>query len=159
MVFIKILLINLLILITSLVYSQDTQYLKMELNEYTIPHDLKEKLLELTKHLRPEDKKLIFFFNESKKEGDIQYNVSGSYGIYQIDEHKIQGFFKVNDKLFLLSEVPSHLSLNINNKQAVKVELLKEQQVFDAYIDDLPYWILDYKDNKLRFTYTPYSMN
>ena len=136
---------NLLFSYTAL--SQNENTISKEMIKYSAKCEFKQELDKIFNKLKPEDQKLIFIVNTSIKNNIYQISLTTSYDVKEEDNWI--GFCKYRGKLLLLKSVETKMFFLEIDKSTIQIQVennKKPNGIVQPYLDNLPYWLLEYKN-------------
>lgn len=130
-------------------FSQNENVMLVEMTRYSVKCEFKSELDKVINDLRPEDQKLTFTINTFVKEDVCHISLTTSYDL-EIKDNWV-GFFEYKNKLFVLESIEfddfftkvgqDRVALNIKESK-------KSSDIVESYIDNLPYWLIEYKSGQ-----------
>jgi hypothetical protein len=128
-------------------FSQNENVMSKEMVRYSVKCEIKSELDKILDNLKPEDQKLIFIINTFVKKDTCQISLTTSYDV-EIKDNWI-GFFEYKSKLFLLESIEYENFFSKIGQDTIQLNIKKAQKsndIVQPYIDNLPYWMLEYSN-------------
>ena len=126
-------------------FSQNEIKVKREMIRYSVECKLKPELDKIINQLKSVDQKLIFTIDTSIEDNICQISLTTSYDV-EVENNCI-GFCEYRGKQFLLKSIASEMFFTRNGKDVVYLNARnskKSNDIVQPYIDNLPYWLLEY---------------
>jgi hypothetical protein len=146
--------VTLSIIILMLSYKSFAQYenvMSKEMNRFSVNCELTPELDKILDNLKPEDQKLIFTVNTFMNKDTCQISLTTGYDV-EIKNTWV-GFFEYKNKLFLLESIEYSTFFSEVGRDTILLNIRrprKSNDIIQSYIDNLPYWFLEYYNG--RFT-------
>lgn len=145
------------LLSTTMSFSQNENVMSIEMIRYSVKCELKPELDKVLNNLKSKDQKLIFNVNTFIREGVCQISLTTSYDV-EVKDNWV-GFFEYKSKIFVLESIEYDdfftkvgndvIELNIKNPK-------KTNDIIQPYIDDLPYWLIEYQGGQFKTKLSSY---
>jgi hypothetical protein len=139
-------------------FSQEEYSTSKEMVKYSASCELKFELDKIIDSLKPVDQKLTFIINTFIKNDLYYISIATSYYVEQ--NRDWVGFVEYRGKLFLIESLVNKdfftksgsgsIELNIENKE-------KSNGIVEPYIDNLPFWLLEYDSGRFQTTISSYQ--
>lgn len=126
--------------------SQNENIVSKEMIRYSVKCELKSELDKIISKLMPVDQKLVFTVDTSIKNNIYQISITTGYDV-EIKDSWI-GFCEYRGKLFFLTSIVSEVFFRKVEKDIILVnirKIKKPNEIVQPYIDNLPYWLLEYQ--------------
>lgn len=148
-------------------FYQSEDMVQMKLKRYNVSKDLQLKLNEVVDNLKPVDSKLIFLININSEQNDKDYFISISTTIMTDSSirQRIVGFFYIGKVLFLIMNNAQEMFFEIYDEDMIELNIKSEKEnnqvefglhLLEPYIDELPVWLIQYKNNEFMTIFSPY---
>ncbi len=134
-----------------MLFSQNENVMLKEMFRYSVKCELKCELDKILDNLKPEDQKLLFIINTFDKKDTCQISLTTSYDV-KINSNWV-GFFEYRSKLFLIESMKYEFFFSKIGQDIIRLNVRKTpnpNDIVQSYIDNLPYWMLEYSNG--RFT-------
>lgn len=145
------------VLLSYMSFSQNENVMSKEMVRYSVKCELKSELDKILDNLKPEDQKLIFIINTFVKKDTYQISLTTSYDV-EIKDNWV-GFFEYKSKLFLLESIEYENFFSKVGKDTIQLNIKKPQKsndIVQPYIDNLPYWMLEYSNGQFTTKLSSY---
>ncbi|MFN3801747.1 hypothetical protein [Belliella pelovolcani] len=145
------------VLLSYMSFSQNENVMSKEMVRYSVKCELKSELDKILDNLKPEDQKLIFIINTFVKKDTYQISLTTSYDV-EIKDNCV-GFFEYKSKLFLLESIEYENFFSKVGKDTIQLNIKKPQKsndIVQPYIDNLPYWMLEYSNGQFTTKLSSY---
>jgi len=139
-------------------FSQEENCTSKVMVRYSTSCELKFELDKIIDSLKPVDQKLTFIINTFIKNDLYYISIATSYYVEQ--NRGWVGFVEYRGKLFLIESLVNKdfftksgsgsIELNIENKE-------KSNGIVEPYIDNLPFWLLEYDSGRFQTTISSYQ--
>ena len=138
-------------------FSQNENVMSVEMIRYSVKCEFKPELDKVLNNLKPEDQKLIFNVNTFIKEDVCQISLTTSYDV-EVKDNWV-GFFEYKGKLFILESVEFDDFFTKVGKDVIELNIKKPKKsgdIIQPYIDDLPYWLIEYQGGQFKTKLCPF---
>lgn len=145
------------VLLSYMSFSQNENVMSKEMIRYSVKCELKSELDKILDNLKPEDQKLIFIINTFIKKDTYQISLTTSYDV-EIKDNWV-GFFEYKSKLFLLESIEFENFFSKVGQDTIQLNIKKPQKsndIVQPYIDNLPYWLLEYSNGQFTTKLSSY---
>lgn len=145
------------VLLSYMSFSQNENVMSKEMIRYSVKCELKFELDKILDNLKPEDQKLIFIINTYIKKDTCQISLTTSYDVEIMDNWI--GFFEYKTKLFLLDSIEYENFFSKVGQDTIQLNIKKIQKsndIVQPYIDNLPYWMLEYSNGQFTTKLSSY---
>ncbi len=145
------------VLLSYMSFSQNENIMSKEMIRYSVKCELKSELDKILDNLKPEDQKLIFIINTFVKKDTYQISLTTSYDL-EIKDNWV-GFFEYKSKLFLLESIEYENFFSKVGQDTIQLNIKKTQKsndIVQPYIDNLPYWMLEYSNGQFTTKLSSY---
>lgn len=139
-------------------FSQEENIISKEMIRYSASCELKSELDKIIDSLKPVDQKLTFIINTFIKDDLYYISLATSYSV-EVNKGWV-GFVEYRGKLFLIESLVNKdffvksgsgtIELNIENKE-------KSNGIVQPYIDNLPFWLLEYDNGRFQTKISSYQ--
>lgn len=154
---IKIILNICFMLLSNMAFSQNENILLKEMIRYSVKCEFRSELDKILNNLKSEDQKLIFIINTFVKKDTCQISLTTSYDV-EIKDNWV-GFFEYRSKLFLLESIEYENFFSKVGKDTIQLNIkktLKSNDIVQPYIENLPYWMLEYSNGQFTTKLSSY---
>lgn len=144
-------------LLTYMAFSQNENIILKEMIRYSVKCELRSELDKILNNLKSEDQKLIFIINTFVKKDTCQISLTTSYDV-EIKDNWV-GFFEYRSKLFLLESIEYENFFSKVGKDTIQLNIkktLKSNDIVQPYIENLPYWMLEYSNGQFTTKLSSY---
>ena len=138
-------------------FSQNENIIPVEMIRYSVNCEFKSELDKVLSSLKPEDEQLIFTVNTFIKEDVCQISLTTSYDV-EVKDNWV-GFFEYKNKLFVLESIEFDEFFTKTGEDVVELNIKepkKSSDIVQSYIDNLPYWLIEYKDGLFKTKLSSY---
>jgi len=144
-------------LFSFMTFSQNENIMSKEMIRYLVKCEFKPELNKIINKLKPVDQKLIFTVNTSIKNDICQISLTTSYDV-KIEDNWI-GFCEYQGKLFLLKSIESEKFFTKVGQDTIQLNIDRTQKsndIVQPYLDNLPYWMLEYNNGQFTTRLSSY---
>lgn len=144
-------------LLSNMAFSQNENILLKEMIRYSVKCEFRSELDKILNNLKSEDQKLIFIINTFVKKDTCQISLTTSYDV-EIKDNWV-GFFEYRSKLFLLESIEYENFFSKVGKDTIQLNIkktLKSNDIVQPYIENLPYWMLEYSNGQFTTKLSSY---
>jgi|GEM_PF-6763737 len=152
----KIILFIEMVVCTFKVFPQDKINILRNIMEYNLEQGWHFELNKIVQKIRLENSQLIFFISIEEKDDYYFIFISLEFEINPEIDYK--GFFYIEDKLFLItSEIPYLFFKPFRYKKInFEITTIRDDSIFEPYIDELPIFVIEYRNKKFTNIYSSY---
>lgn len=153
---IKISLVYLLVLINMPASSQNENLKKIKLIAYEPNDSIKYQLYQIVHKLKEHDKDLTFIISIEDDSSKKKIYISTTFDVNLKSIY--DGYFELDSSLFLIRGSDDFFFKKIGERWIIvnAKKALKNNEIVTPYIDELPIWILGYKDGIFSRIYSSY---